>query len=152
MKPTLSFIESVKICFNKYANFSGRARRSEYWWFYLLTCIPGWILGIMTKIKLGKVDELTNMAMTNYNEAMAQAQSFDTIFYIVSGICGLLALLLLIPSISSMARRLHDVGKSGHWIWCVLLCGIGIVIPLIMCIPDGKPEPNQYGPSPKYGE
>lgn len=153
---TLSFVEAIKACFAKYATFSGRARRSEFWWFYLLTCIPNWIMSYMFQWKMGVKAELESQAMSalfdqeKYDALMAQASSYDTIFYIVVGICGIISLALLIPSLAVWVRRLHDVGKSGHMLWLILLCGIGGLIPLFMCIADGKPEPNQYGESPKY--
>ena len=153
---TLSFVEAIKACFAKYATFSGRARRSEFWWFYLLNCIPSWIMSYMFQWKMGVKAELEQQAMSalfdqeKYDALMAQASSYDTIFYVVVGICGIISLALLIPSLAVWVRRLHDVGKSGHMLWLILLCGIGGLIPLFMCIADGKPEPNQYGPSPKY--
>lgn len=153
---TLSFVEAIKACFSKFATFSGRARRSEFWWFYLLGLIPNWIIGFMANWKMGKAaaleSELYSAAFSGGDTSaiMAQAESVDTTFYVVVGICGIISLILLIPTLAVWVRRLHDVGKSGHMLWLILLCGIGGLIPLLMCIADGKPEPNQYGPSPKF--
>ena len=47
MKPQMNFVEAVKTCLSKYATFNGRARRSEFWWFYLLTCIPGFLMSLL---------------------------------------------------------------------------------------------------------
>ena len=107
--PQLGFMDSIKRCWSKYADFNGRARRSEFWWFYLA-------------------------------------------FFIISIIpyINILILALIIPYLAAMCRRLHDVGKSGHWMWLFLVFCVGGLVPLIMCIPDGNPEPNQYGESPKY--
>jgi uncharacterized membrane protein YhaH (DUF805 family) len=52
--------------------------------------------------------------------------------------------------VAAHVRRLHDVGQSGHWMW-LALAGLGL-IPLIMCIQDGQPYPNQWGPDPKAAE
>ena len=101
--PKLGFMDSLKRCLSKYADFKGRARRSEFWWF----CLPFFIIAIPP-------------------------------------ICILIPA-VIIPYLAAMCRRLHDVGKSGHWMWLS-----PVFVPLIMCIPDGKPEPNQYGESPKY--
>lgn len=122
MKPTLSFTEAISTCFNKYADFNGRARRSEFWWFYLLGSIPGWI----------------NYAIQLSAPSIA-----------ISIIFGIIGLALLIPYLAVWVRRLHDTGRSGHWLWFILLCGIGILVPLIMCIFDGQPGANQYGSNPK---
>ena len=128
MKPTLNFLEAIKVCFSKYATFSGRARRSEFWWFYLL----GVILNMV------------------FSRLLALAATADAIFYISCAIilC-VIGLILFIPMLAAWVRRLHDVGKSGHLLWLILLCGIGGLVPLIMCISDGQPGENQYGPNPK---
>lgn len=153
---TLSFVEAIKACFAKFATFSGRARRSEFWWFYLLNAIPSMIMSYMVNWKMGVKAELEQKAWDaafgggDLSALEAQASSYDTIFYSVVGICLVVMLVLLIPMLAVWVRRLHDVGKSGHMLWLFLLCGIGGLIPLVMAIPDGKPEPNQYGPSPKY--
>lgn len=152
MKPQMNFVEAVKTCLSKYATFNGRARRSEFWWFYLLTCIPGVFMSMLVQWKLGKVTEITTALMQDISrqaELMAQAESVDTIFMTGAIVLGIINLALFIPSLAAWVRRLHDVGKSGHMLWLLLLCGIGGLIPLFMCIGDSKPGPNQYGPNPK---
>ena len=62
----------------------------------------------------------------------------------------IIGIAIFIPQLSAMVRRLHDVGKSGNILWLYLLCGIGGIIGLILCIPEGTPEPNKYGESPKF--
>ncbi|MDO4511666.1 MAG: DUF805 domain-containing protein [Bacteroidales bacterium] len=152
MKPTMNFLEAVKTCFGKYVTFSGRARRSEFWWFYLLGMVPGWIMGFLINLKMAKKAELLTAAyqdLSKYNDIVAQAESFDTFFYIGMAVAVILNLALFIPMLAAWVRRLHDVGKSGHMLWLILVCGVGGIIPLIMCISDSKPGPNQYGPNPK---
>lgn len=150
MKPTLSFGEAIKACFGKYATFSGRARRSEFWWFYLLSSIPGWAISGVVQWKLAKVSELTSqLTLDNYATIQEQAESVDAIFYPVAIVMGLLSLAMLLPMLAVYVRRLHDVGKSGHMLWCFLLCGIGGLIPFIMCIGDGQRGDNKYGADPK---
>lgn len=155
--PMMGFVEAVKKCFANYANFNGRARRSEFWWFYLavgvVNGILGWILQIFAAKKAALLSEAMNAAFSgaeNYQELAAQHDSYGTINLIIMIIMGVWALATLLPFLAAQARRLHDIGKSGHLLWLWLLCGIGGLIPLIMCIADGKPEPNQYGESPKY--
>ena len=160
--PQLGFMEAVKICLKKYFDFSGRARRSEFWWFYLACYIVNGILGgifsAITSWGSSKAAELqSQMNGADLNELIElsrQAQeansSYQTSLIIWGIIFGIISLAILIPMLSATARRLHDVGKSGHLQWLYLLCGIGVPICLILCIPDGKPEPNQYGESPKY--
>ena len=165
-KPQLGFMEAVKICLKKYFDFSGRARRSEYWWFMLAIWIINTILngtlysimgGLIAK-KAALQAELTNQgldAILNGGDLSAvtnaaEAQDPTTTIIILGILMSIIFIALFIPQLSATARRLHDVGKSGHLQWLYLLCGIGGPICLILCIPDGKPEPNQYGESPKY--
>lgn len=155
--PMMGFMEAIKTCFQKYANFNGRARRSEFWWFYLLTSIPTWIMSGLFQWKMAVKSELESQAFSavlngNTDELMAKAQQVDSIFGPACIILSIIMLALLIPSLAAWVRRLHDVGKSGHMLWLILVCGIGGLIPLFMCIADGKPEANQYGESPKFKE
>ena len=149
--PQLGFMDAVKRCFKKYFDFNGRARRSEFWWFYLAIYVINGILYIPINILMSKKNQLIHDALMG-KISMAEADSQDptTLLIIFCIIMGIVSLALLIPMLSATARRLHDVGKSGHLQWLYLLCGIGVPICLILCIPDGKPEPNKYGESPKY--
>ncbi|MDD5818483.1 MAG: DUF805 domain-containing protein [bacterium] len=151
MKPTLNFFEAIKVCFSKYATFSGRARRSEFWWFYLLGVILNMAFSVLVKWKMAKIAAIESAIYSGVdtNSLMAQAESADTIFYTCAIILCVIGLILFIPMLAAWVRRLHDVGKSGHLLWLILLCGIGGLIPLIMCISDGQPGENQYGPNPK---
>lgn len=149
--PSLTFMEAVKKCFANYANFKGRARRSEFWWFWLFSCIVNSIfsmpLNFLINKKQGLIDAYNAGKMTL---SQVDAQDPTTMIRILMVLAGIVALALLLPSLAAMARRLHDVGKSGAMILLYLVCGIGGLIPFCMCIPDGNPAPNQYGPSPKY--
>jgi len=106
-KPMLGFMEAVKICFNKFFDFTGRARRSEYWWFVLFQ--------ILVSIPCTILDELLDYAVG------------------FSGINTIASLALFIPALSVTWRRLHDTGRSGWWygISCILLA-IGAIIGFIM--------------------
>ena len=151
MKPTLNFFEAIKVCFSKYATFSGRARRSEFWWFYLLGVILNMAFSFLVKWKMAKIAAIESAIYSgvDINSLQAQAESADTFFYICAIILCVIGLILFIPMLAAWVRRLHDVGKSGHLLWLILLCGIGGLVPLIMCISDGQPGENQYGPNPK---
>ena len=130
MTPSLTFTQSLKsaMCQNQ-CNFSGRARRSEYWYFTLFQNI----LLYITQISLIQMTDNKN----NY--------SFLCIF-IVLALCLIYS---LIPSLSLSVRRLHDTGRSG----CYMLLGFipfGSLVLLIFFCQDSNPESNIYGPSPKY--
>lgn len=154
VKPMMGFVEAIKTCFQKYANFKGRARRSEFWWFYLLGCIVNCIFYIPMNSLMAKKQALINegigVAMSGGDLSAIEAQDPTNTIILLCVVWGLIALILFIPQLAAMVRRLHDTGKSGNMCWLFLLCGIGGLIPLLMCIPDGQPEANQYGESPKY--
>ena len=131
--PSMSFGEALKTCFKKYATFSGRARRSEFWW-----------LGQVAEVMF---DEEKMAALT------AQADSFDSTFYLLMAIIGIIGLLLLLPSLAVAVRRLHDTGKSGWWLLAMIIPIVNFVIAIILLIyylKDSDRNPNKFGPSPKY--
>lgn len=114
-----------KVVFENYANFSGRARRSEYWYFYLASAIISIVLSIIDNVigyKIGSV----NLGIVG-------------IFY---------SLLVFIPTLAVGVRRLHDVGKSGWFLLIVLTC-IGAFWILYLFCTDGDQGTNEYGPDPK---
>ena len=114
------------IAMKKYVDFSGRARRSEYWMFFLFNMIFGFGALVLDML-LGSVSE----------------GSMYGLFY------GLFSLAIMIPSLSVTVRRLHDVGKSGWWIFISLITFIGGIWLFILTITDSQPGENAYGPSPK---
>lgn len=110
----------------KYAEFSGRARRKEYWMFYLFN------MGFsLLAVLLDNVLGLAN----------------DDLGYGV--LYMLYSLALLLPALGVMVRRLHDVGKSGWWFFISLIPLIGIIWLFVLMVTDSQPGANQYGPNPK---
>lgn len=157
--PSMSFGEALKTCFKKYATFSGRARRSEFWWFSVLN----WLLSIASYAvvwwKMVKIDEIQGqVAEVMFDEEKmaaltAQADSFDSTFYLLMAIIGVIGLLLLLPSLAVAVRRLHDTGKSGWLLLAMIIPIVNIVIGIMLLIyylKDSDRNPNKYGPSPKY--
>lgn len=126
----MGFGQAVSTVFGKYATFSGRARRSEYWWWILFTVL----LGIIANVG-------DTLLKTNTIEG-AGGVKFGWIYVVV-------AVVLVIPTIAVTFRRLHDTGRSGWWWLLSFVCFIGAVILLIFCLSDSKPGDNEYGPNPK---
>lgn len=116
------YITAVK----KYATFSGRARRKEYWYFFLFN--------VLISLSLSFVDSLTG--------------SFDpdTGYGLLSGIY---SLALFIPGIAVSVRRLHDTGRTGWWLFILLIPIIGVLVLLYFTVSDGNPGTNEYGADPK---
>ena len=104
----------------KYAVFSGRARRKEYWLFIL-------IVGLITFL-VGLIDGLAG----------------------TSPVLGLLySLAIIVPILAVMVRRLHDTGRSGWWWFIQLVPIIGSIIFLVFLVLDSQEGDNKYGPNPK---
>ena len=106
-------------CLKNYVNFSGRARRKEYWLFYFFQILLSFILGVI----------------------LAFAGISDQGMDIVSG---LLSLAFLLPNLAAGARRLHDVNRSGWWM-LISVTIIGLIPLFIWFVSETKPQSNQWG-------
>ncbi|QPM90725.1 DUF805 domain-containing protein [Pseudooceanicola algae] len=122
----MTFADSIRTVFSKYATISGRAARSEYWWFLLFT----WGVNVLFAI-LG-----------------AEASGFSLID-ILSIIFGLVVLL---PAICVGGRRLHDRDKSAWWLLLAVIPVIGTIILLIWMAMKGTDGPNRFGADPLGGK
>jgi uncharacterized membrane protein YhaH (DUF805 family) len=123
----VSFGDAVKVCFNKYVDFNGRARRSEFWWWALFTVILGIVAGLIDTI-LGTRSSSTG-----------------------TGVFGAITnLAVLLPSLAVGARRLHDTGRSGWWQLLWFACCVGWVFLIVWFCQDSQGD-NKYGASPKPG-
>ena len=110
----------------KYACFSGRARRQEYWMFVLFNIIACIIVSVIS----GVLVSVTNVTAFAY---------LGTIY----------SLAVLIPGFAVLFRRLHDIGKSGWWWLIGFIPLIGAIVLLVFCCLDSQPGDNQDGPNPK---
>ena len=135
----------------RYADFSGRSRRMEYWMFILFTTLVGVVLAgpaIFSLIAASETDPL----LVDTDPFAA----FGTLGSAGLGIYGLFALAVFIPSIAVTVRRLHDRDMSGWWYLGVIVGGmiplVGFIITIafvvIMFLP-GTDGPNRFGPDPK---
>jgi uncharacterized membrane protein YhaH (DUF805 family) len=121
----VSFQDAVKVCFSKYVDFNGRARRSEFWWWVLFT----FLLGIVASV-------IDTVLGTRNSTGSGLIQSVAN-------------LAVLLPSLAVGARRLHDTGRSGWWLLLWLVCIVGWIFLIIWMCQDSHPD-NKYGASPKY--
>ena len=115
----MSFPDAVRHVLSHYADFSGRARRSEYWWFALFNL-------------------LVNLAAQLVDNSFNTTPLFEL----------LVTLGLFVPALAVGVRRLHDIGRSGWWLLIGLIPLVGFIILIVWFVGDSKPD-NQYGPSPK---
>ena len=159
-------------CLKQYADFSGRARRKEYWWFMVINFIIsmalliGWLIPL---VKLGYNSAISGVEDIDEMEIMLTAMKSPFLYIYM-----LYYLAILIPSIAVTVRRLHDIGKSGYWAFFIyggsflgsisqyslqtntlayiiiaLFCFVIIIISLVWMFTNSDYGPNQYGPNPK---
>ena len=106
-------------CWKKYVEFSGRARRKEYWMFILFNLIASFVAGV--------IDGVLGTVM----------------------IGSLYSLAALLPGLAVCARRLHDTDRSGWWILIGLIPILGWIVLLVFMCMDSTPGENRFGANPK---
>ena len=111
---------------NKYAIFSGRARRKEYWYFFLFNLVITFFLAFIDGMAGFFIDEIG------------------------LGLIGILyALAVFVPGTAVTVRRLHDTGRSAWWLLILVVPIIGTIILLVFLVLDSDTDENRYGISPK---
>jgi uncharacterized membrane protein YhaH (DUF805 family) len=121
----MSFRAAIASGFLNYANFNGRARRSEFWFWLLF-----WLIMAAAPIPMLIVD-----GGSPISAAYAQ--------YML-GFC----LVTALPTLTVLIRRLHDTGRSGGWI-CVVFLPVGALWLVIYCLSSGTQGANPYGSHPQ---
>lgn len=121
----MNFKEAVASGFNNYVEFSGRACRSEFWYWALFVFVASFCLGILD-IAVFPSDEWSPLS---------------TVF----------SLAVFLPGLAVGARRLHDINRSGWWLLLWLVPLIGWVILIVWAIFEGTPGENRFGPNPLEG-
>ena len=145
----MSFGAAIKYCFKHPFTFTGRARRSEFWWFFLLLEIISLLLGVIFVILMFVALE---PVISGTDPVTGQANDDDVIRWLTSmailtGFATLFGTVIQLFMLAPNARRLHDIDQSAHWLWFYLV-GLSIV-PILMAIADGTRGPNKYGADPK---
>jgi uncharacterized membrane protein YhaH (DUF805 family) len=119
----MPFPDAIRSCLSQYVGFSGRARRSEFWNWFLFTILVSIVASIIDRLilrstgNIGIVASLANLA-------------------------------LVLPSLAVGARRLHDINRTGWWQLLHLVPFIGTIVLIVFWVQDSQGE-NKYGPSPK---
>ena len=120
----MNFTQAIASGFQNYVNFTGRAARSEYWFWTLFT--------IIVSIAASLID------LVLFPDAA------------LSPLNSLASLAMLLPSLAVSARRFHDLDRTGWWLLLVLT-GIGVIVILIWFCFKGTDGPNRFGPDPLAG-
>ncbi|MBL1073325.1 DUF805 domain-containing protein [Nocardia sp. 2] len=124
----MNFADAVRSVLTQYTNFNGRARRSEYWWFFLFSVLVGIAASIL--------DALFGL---RWGDDGNRGGLFEAIAWLA----------LLLPTLAVGARRLHDIDRTAWWLLLHLVPCVGSLVLFIFALMDGTPGPNQYGPDPK---
>lgn len=134
--------EAVRICYReKYVTFSGRASRSEYWWFFLAYMLVILVLaGLGVALSIGQMSAGTDPSI---------------ISVLLWGLAGLFVLGSLLPLISVTVRRFHDVNLSGWWYLASILIGmipfvgwLATIAAIVVTVLRGTDGPNKFGADP----
>jgi uncharacterized membrane protein YhaH (DUF805 family) len=120
----MGFTQAIASCFSKYVGFSGRAPRSEFWYWALFNFIVSVVAQIIDVSVIGG-DGM--MAVTN-----------------------LVSLALFLPSLAVSFRRLHDIDRTAWWL-LIMFTGIGIILLIVWDCFKGTNGPNRFGPDPLGG-
>jgi len=121
----MSFTKSIETCFSKFADFSGRGSRSEYWWFYLFNILIGFVTAFAD--------------LLIFHDQILERE-FMPINTIISWI-------MFVPGTAAYIRRLHDVNRSGWWVF-IALTVVGLIPLFYWTICKGTDGPNKYGDDP----
>jgi uncharacterized membrane protein YhaH (DUF805 family) len=122
----MGFTEAISAGFRNYVNFSGRATRSEFWY---------WVLfAVLASIAAGLID----IALFGLDGS--------------SAIESLVGLALFLPGLAVSVRRLHDLDRSGWWVLLGLIPLVGVIILIIWNCQRGTIGPNRFGPDPLGGQ
>ncbi len=114
----MSLGQAVSTCFSKYATFSGRARRSEYWYWVLFILIASVVLGIV--------------------DIMLPHHVLQVIF----------ELAVFLPGLAVMFRRLHDTDRSAWWWLIAFIPVVGAILLIVWLCQPGADNLNRFGPAP----
>lgn len=116
--PPLTFVEAVRTCFQKYIDFTGRTKRSEYWYFVLFTVLGSAILTV--------VEDIVSRGETHF-------------------LAPLFSLAVLLPSLAVLVRRLHDTDRSGWWAFLTLFPVIGNLVLIWFCVQPSAKGTGRFG-------
>lgn len=126
--------------YRKYADFNGRARRKEYWWFTLFSAIVSAIVAFSAMLFVAFIGGASSVPEQRLDDLASDWASGAFILYWLG---------TWLPALAVTVRRLHDTGRSGWWVLLNLIPYVGATVVLIFCCLDSQPGGNEYGPNPK---
>jgi uncharacterized membrane protein YhaH (DUF805 family) len=123
-------LSAVATCFRKYVDFRGRARRSEFWWFFLFSNL--------FRVAAGMAGDLVRLF------AHAQTPAVAAVVAAMNVAAGLASLACFLPGLAVSVRRLHDTGRTGWCLLVLLIPVLGVLLLLIFFCSPATPEGARY--------
>jgi uncharacterized membrane protein YhaH (DUF805 family) len=114
----MGFGEAIATCFHKYVDFGGRAMRPEYWYWVLFTVL------------VSLIAEIFDLHVLNIHPKLISVVT---------------SLVLLLPGLAVSVRRLHDIDRTGWWLWISLVPLVGAIVLFVFFCFRGTPGPNRFG-------
>jgi uncharacterized membrane protein YhaH (DUF805 family) len=137
----ISLPNAAKRFFQKYARFDGRASRSEFWWWYLVSFVVYAVLWTLVGIGFAGSERHTVSTGYSYSSVMT---SPSPLYLIAYSLVGLVSLAILVPSLALAWRRLHDANFAGPLYLLVLIPFVGPIIVLVLFLMPSKPEGQRF--------
>jgi uncharacterized membrane protein YhaH (DUF805 family) len=143
----MTFLGAIRSVFTKYATFTGRSSRSEFWWWILFEWLTRSFLGFiytmtMLAIIVPKADALKDQA-----EASVQAllgAIFNPMYFVLLA----WSLALLLPSLAVTVRRFHDIGRSGWFVLLTFIPVVGTILMILFLVEESDSGANAWGEPP----
>jgi len=131
----MTFTQTIPAVLSKYATFTGRAARPEFWWWALFVLLMNVATALIDLFLIAPA-----LGIEAFTEDTPQPLS------------ALVSLGLLLPGLAVGARRLHDINRSGWWMLIILIPFIGALVLLWWCVKKGDEGENEFGPPPEVAE
>lgn len=147
-----TLFSAYKSCWKKYITFSGRAVRSEFWYWVLANLVIVWALDTFYYVVLNQ-PVFSGCNLFDFNWSLGGACwriSYGPLIPDASPIRSIYSLIVFLPSLAVLFRRLHDRGSSGWSLLWILLPVIGLIILVVYLLTDSNRGCNHYGESEKY--
>lgn len=131
----MGFTDAVRSCLVRYAELTGRARRSECWWFLLATTAGYVAVAVVGALLAGAVGASNSIIGV-------------TVVSVLSVVYAVAGLALALPTVAVVVRRLHDTDRSGAWALLGLVPLLGTALLAVLLYPIGTEGTNRFGPAP----
>lgn len=128
----MTFSDATATCLRKYADFSGRAGRPEFWWFMVFNVLVSFVTSILDMALFGNHTIWAGVGL-GLDQGLLQTIS---------------SLLLLLPNLAVGSRRLHDTGRSAWWLLLLLVPCVGLLVLIVLWCLQGDARANGYGEPP----